>query len=200
VAESGVVVLPLFRASIRNTNLAYQDNLARLNVAARLADQLDAPLVLAEGWKSNDLGDGNIVDGTDAACILLKQMNLPQSAALVPLHRSCCTWQELAEVHERFPDRAMIVITGAACPSVRRAQRVCRLQQLDAQVFSPLDACVRYGIEPPPHAKPHRLQDGVQESINWIVHGLSCLERRWSDPLEFRLARRLRQGTSARTR
>ena len=43
MADPDPVVLPLFRAPVRKQNAAYRDNMARLEVAALVADPLSAP-------------------------------------------------------------------------------------------------------------------------------------------------------------
>jgi hypothetical protein len=192
VADPDPVVLPLFRAPVRKQNAAYRDNMARLEVAALVADTLSAPLVLAEGWKSNDRGDGILVDGTDTAQAMLDDMGLPKLAEVIHLHASCCTWQEFAVVHETFPGRPIIALAGSACPSVRRAQRVCRVQGLAARVYAPCEALEVFKIESGFRAPRAGYSDVLCEGINWLVHGISSMEKHWEDPFEFRLARRLR--------
>ncbi len=192
MADPDPVILPLFRAPVRKQNTAYRDNLARLEAAALVADTLSAPLVLAEGWKSNDRGDGILVDGTDTAQAMLDDMGLPKLAEVIRLHVSCCTWQEFAAVHETFPGRPIIALAGSACPSVRRARRVCRIQGLDAQVYAPCEALELFEIKSGFKALRGGYADAFHEGINWLVHGISSMERRWEDPFEFRLARRLR--------
>ena len=221
------IVLPFFRASVRlqeeqaplfepalphqeflthlrGAPLPFRHNIQRVLVACETALHEQASIALAEGWLSNRMeAEGDLCTGAEVS---ERMIQLLQSRGLTDftgeIHRldeSCCTWQEVQTVHRAFPQAHVIGVSSSPNPSATRARRVlkkvrgpsadvrstCHLGTAQQEVF---DACA--------------VSSGwITETINWMVHGLSEIERELLKPevpLEMRLAMRLR-GNSVQT-
>lgn len=215
------VVLPFFRASVvlpalpnspwdqtlddntflevvRTCPAPFKHNLQRVLVASHIAHELNADIVLAEGWHSNRIQpEDDLICGAETGARmlqLLQDRNLTKFAGNVHrLDASYCTWQEIQAVHNAFPGQRIIGVTSSPCPSATRAQRYLRIQTntTDVRTTCPLDGRAKalfLATETP---------TGIYtETMNWMVHAASEIVRffwRTDRPIEMRLAQAIRR-------
>ena len=231
------VVAPFFRASVavavsdrrlfarslaaselevrlRHAPEILRQNLRRLFAASVLAEAMAAPLVLAEGWRSNGVerarSSPRFVTGSwffGAWVRVLRRRGLV-SPRLRVIRRdiSRCTWEEaraIIGIAEWQRAAVVIGVSDMPCPSAARARRYLRAGDV---AITPSAALLRAGRTLAPAQLgfwravqprgPEGLLAPLVEAPNWLVHGASEAARpftaeRW--PLERRLAVALRR-------
>lgn len=223
------VVAPFFRASVtisssdrrlfarslaaselevrlRHAPEILRQNLRRLFAAALLAEKLGAPLVFAEGWRSNAVERASaarkrFITGSWFFAVWLRAMQrralLPRRLVVVRRDISRCTWEEARAIIGVADRSAVIGVSDVPCPSAARTRRYLRAGD---SVVTPAAALARASrvlsaqqlgfwkaVQP---RGAEALLAPLVEAPNWLVHGTSEMVR-WIKPSRSSLERRL---------
>jgi hypothetical protein len=206
---------------LRRGSLNLRDNVARIFIAARLAERHDAPLLFAEGWRCHAIArratGTHHVTGSHMACLLLRMLQRRGLAdpriRVLRKDASRCTLQEVASVQETASSLGgalVLGVAGRACPSRRRAARYFHLRHVMGarvhdcwgelaawrSVMTREECELALALQP---STPERVREILFEGTNWMLHLVSRAEellRRPPVPLEVRLAHRLRRDAA----
>ena len=201
-----------FESGTRAAPEILRQNLRRLFGAAMLAESLAAPLVLVEGWRSNEVGTHGrrprFVTGSwlfASWLRVLRRRRLLGPVSVIRRDVSRCTWEEargILAVAASLPGSPEVIgVSDMPCPSAARAARYLA----GGTVLTPHAAITRAGR--PLTNEQQRFWNAVQprttegaraplvEAPNWVVHLASDLAGAVvpGPPLEQRLAAALRR-------